>query len=193
MSVLGAPSPPVFINPLDGVALAFRQRGLEDYLAHAQAMANTDEEFRERVLATPACRHLFDAGVYIDVVVDICTLFHAFAVLHEQLRAEFKTRKGKRKRGRPTDFFPMFQYCSDWLASQCIARRLFYGMSRCLCPTDDTRTVHSNDRRRFHEQFRDLAGLVYGRTVTVDSYCRSLKRGPSRWWTVPPRVNALLN
>jgi hypothetical protein len=140
-------------NPLDALTAAFRAGGweLETHIAIAIVLADQDQDFASKVLGSRTYWSLIGAGIPGDILLEICTRFHALERLREWRLNHFK-QKRKLQRGRPCDFYPLFQV---------------------LCSSLATRYGHG---RQFREEFCTLVELVFGKFVAVDSYRTTLKR-----------------
>jgi hypothetical protein len=115
-----------------------------------------DLAFEDLIQNSTAYRTLVAAGIESWSLLDICVGFHAFEVIRAAELAHLKAQKLPLPNGRPRSLFMLFQ---------------------CAC---DLAVYQRSDRRRFYAEFRDLAAMVFGRYMTVESYCRVLKRGPAR-------------
>ena len=119
--------------------------------------AGLNIRFAHQVLESDAYSQLVAAGIDGKSLMLVCTTFHAIenwrvrAVSKFKQQARYLAQPSKLRRGRPFDQFGAFQVCCDMLVS---GRR---------------------DGRGFHGWFTDLAAVVYGRHITVSSYCRMLK------------------
>ena len=138
--------------------MAFRSK-LSRYRLYkvAMARANRDGEYAHQILADRTYWGLIREGLPGDILFEICVLFHALTKVRESFLVEFHRHGGVLERGRPSDFFPLFQLICFMLASR-------YGRGR-----------------QFREEFCKLTFLVFGKQITSDSYRTTLKRVRRGW------------
>jgi hypothetical protein len=142
-------------NPLWVLEAAFERRGLRGLLLAAVNRAVEDQAFLQSVLNNRDYQdywHLVSKGIPGDLLLQTCGFFHALAQLIESAAAEYKHGGGLLRKGRPSDFYPLFQIVCWMLANR-------YGRGR-----------------QFRENFCNLGFLVFNKKISVESYHTTLKR-----------------
>lgn len=140
-------------NPLDVLRMTLRATPIRYRLYKtALAQVDRDDEFARQILASKIYWSLIREGLPGDILFELCVLLHVMTHVRESALIEIHREGGRLKRGRPGDFFPLFQLLCFMLASR-------YGRGR-----------------QFRAEFSELTYLVFGKRITVDSYRTSLKR-----------------